>query len=81
MTHYTLLAQLESLYPGTAPNFHMSYIEAETTGSFSVDCTVEPSIKDTLNEGHNTLYEDTFRSQEFAFLLAILTSEERTTSL
>ena len=32
VTHYPLLAQLERLYPGTAGNFHMSYVEAETTG-------------------------------------------------
>ena len=32
VTHYPLLAQLERLYPGAAGNFHMSYVEAETTG-------------------------------------------------
>ena len=35
VTHYPLLAQLEVLYPDTAGNFHMSYVEAETTGLFS----------------------------------------------
>ena len=31
VTHYPLLAEMESTYPGTVGNFHMSYVEAETT--------------------------------------------------
>lgn len=31
VTHYPLLAEMEVSHPGTVGNFHMSYVEAETT--------------------------------------------------
>ena len=31
VTHYPVLAQLETTFPGTVGNFHMAYVEAETT--------------------------------------------------
>ena len=31
VTHYPVLAQLEATFPGTVGNFHMAYVEAETT--------------------------------------------------
>ena len=52
MTHYPVLAQLEQLYPGTVGNFHMSYVEAETTGVLYIMCVLthqQPCI-------HNRFY-------------------------
>ena len=32
VTHYPVLAQLESTFPGAVGNFHMSYVETGITG-------------------------------------------------
>ena len=43
VTHYPVLAQIEDTFPGTVGNFHMAYVETETTGQ-SASLTVATTV-------------------------------------
>lgn len=37
VTHYPLLGELETKYPGAVGNFHMAYVEAEGSSKLELD--------------------------------------------
>lgn len=56
VTHYPVLAEMESTYPGTVGNFHMAYVEADTASQDMV-ITLHIHILSSLSNSVGGGYE------------------------